>query len=122
MKAWTTSVIVDTNILIYSLKNRIDIESILLRKFRISSILVPDCVLKELSGLSSSVPYAQGALRLAERFHRKESEGSGDRCILKLALDTGFPVLTNDLEFLSLLKKSGAGCLTLRNNRDIVTW
>ncbi len=122
MKAWTSSVIVDTNALIYSIKNRIDIEAILLRKFRIGSILVPDCVFRELAGLSSSIPFARGALRLAERFQRTASEGAGDPCILKLALDTGFPVLTNDLAFLSLLKKNGAGCLTIKNNRDIVSW
>ncbi len=122
MKAWTTSIIVDTNVLIYSIKNRIDIEEILLRKFRIKSIIVPDCVLRELEGLSSSVPFASGALKLAGRFDRTPSEGTGDTCILKLAIDKGFPVLTNDLGFLSILKKNGVGCLTVKNNRDIVPW
>ena len=122
MKAGTNGVIVDTNVLIYSLKNKVDLESLLFSRFRISRIMVPDCVIKELEGLSNSVIFAKGALRLAERFTKIESEDRGDPCILKTARKTGLPVLTNDRDFLLILKREGITCMTLRNNREIVLW
>ncbi len=91
-------IFVDTNSLIYAIRNRVDIRAQLLEFPEIRKILIPQCVLDELVGLSTHLPEASGALKMASKFQIVESEGSGDDCILNIALAYGAAILTNDRE------------------------
>ena len=121
MNAAFQGVLLDTNSLIYSLKNRVDIRKILNGKFNIFKIAVPDCVIHELENLSSSVPYARGALQLSKRFERISVHGHGDNCIIDTAQETGMAVLTNDRLLLGRLRQAGVICLTIKGERDIIS-
>lgn len=121
MNAAFQGVLLDTNALIYSLKNRVDIQKILNWKFNIFKIAVPDCVIMELETLSSSVPYARGALQLSQRFERISVIGHGDNCLMDTAKETGMAVLSNDRILLGRLKRAGVRCFTIKGERDIVS-
>lgn len=85
----------------------------------ISTILVPQCVLNELEGLSTKLPDARTGLRLATMFGVAESEGHGDDCVLETARKLGAMVLTNDREFIRRLKNAGIPVLSIRGGRSI---
>lgn len=108
------AVIVDTNTLIYSIKNKIDLKEKILDATQANRILVPECVLRELQGLSKSNYYAKAALLLADRFEKIESEGTGDECIIHCAEKIGGVVLTNDRELSSRIKEKGLRVLAIR--------
>lgn len=112
-------VVLDTNSLIYSIKNRVDIENQLLAFPGINKIVVPMCVVAELTGLSNENNFARGALRLSARFEVIDSEGSGDECILETAKRHNAIVLTNDRNLISRLKKEKIRVISIRGSRRL---
>ena len=121
MSIRSNGVLLDTNSLIYSLKNRVDIQLILNFKFNIFRIAVPECVIRELENLSTSVPYAKGALLLSKRFEIIPARGHGDNCLIDTALDVGYSVLTNDRKLIERLREKGVSCLTIKGKNDITS-
>ncbi|MCL4341467.1 MAG: hypothetical protein M1431_05175 [Candidatus Thermoplasmatota archaeon] len=113
------SIIIDTNSLIYALKNRIDIRSQLLLFPEISAIYVTDCTVLELQGLSNRVPFASGALKLAEGFPAIHGSGKGDDCILQAAVTTGSAILTNDRLLLDRARSLGLRTFSIHGGRRI---
>lgn len=107
-------IILDTNSLIYSIKNKVDIRDRIIAATSANRIVVPECVIRELEGLSASNYHAKAALLLSERFEKIESEGRGDDCIIKCAESVGGTVLTNDRELSSRLKAKGLGTMLIR--------
>ena len=112
-------VLLDTNSLIYAIRNRIDIEFEL--KGVTPQILpaVPECVIAELRGLSTTKWYAKAALQYSKKFDLVHSEGEGDFCIMMTAIHMNAAVLTNDRQFLKKLKNRGIRCMTLSGGHKI---
>jgi rRNA-processing protein FCF1 len=112
-------IFVDTNSLIYAIRNRVDIRAQLLEFPEIRKILIPQCVLDELVGLSTHLPEASGALKMASKFQIVESEGSGDDCILNIALAYGAAILTNDRELTERARSNGIRTFSIRGKSRI---
>lgn len=112
-------VLLDSNSLIYSLKQRADIRDILSRNPEVSGIVVPQCVLVELDRMSNDVPFARGALALARTFPIVEGEGPADDCILKIASEGSYFILTNDRGLLGRAKKMKIRTLSFKQRRRI---
>ncbi|KAA8922193.1 PIN domain-containing protein [Thermoplasma sp.] len=98
--------IVDTNVIIYAMKSRIRLDDIVLDLNGIARIAIPECVLDELKKLSASDVNARIGLKYAQKHEIIRSEGRGDECILQTAIRYGCPVITNDREFIEVLKKN----------------
>lgn len=115
----TSKVLLDSNSLIYSIKQRVDLRDLLFALPEISGILVPECVLMELRSMSGDVLYAKGAFDLASRFPSTEGVGPADDCILRIASDKGLFILTNDRELLSRARELGVRTLTFKGRKRI---
>lgn len=112
-------VLLDTNSLIYSIKNKVDLQKLSSVLPGTGQVFVPECVLSELRGLSEDNRYAKAALILAERFYSVRSTGTGDDCIVDVATELGAVVLTNDRGLIERLKKSGVRALSIRGGKTI---
>lgn len=112
-------VILDTNSLIYSLKQRANIRDLLSRFVEITGIVVPECVLHELESMSGDVMFASGALNLARTFRIIEGSGPADDCILDVASRQKCYILTNDRELIRRARKMGITTLSFRQSRRI---
>lgn len=114
-----SKVILDTNSLIYSLKQKTDIRELMFNLPEVSGIVVPECVLFELERMSDDVMYARGALALASRFPTVEGEGPADDCILSLAIKEKWFILTNDRELLRRAREEGIRTLSFMGKKRI---
>ena len=114
-----SKVLLDTNSLIYSLKQRVNLRDILLQIPEVSGISIPRCVIQELEKMADSVNYARGALELAKTFQTVEGTGPADDCILEIASREGYIILTNDRELAGRAKKSGIRILSFRQSKRI---
>lgn len=114
-----SGIIIDTNSLIYALKNKVDIRSQLLLFPEISVLYVTDCTIAELQGLSSRVPFASGALKLALTFPQLHGSGRGDDCILDAASASGSAILTNDRLLLDRARSAGIRTYSIHGGRKI---
>ncbi|WMT52273.1 MAG: hypothetical protein RE471_05170 [Ferroplasma sp.] len=112
-------VLLDTNSLIYAIRNRIDLEYQLKAFPEPLSPAVPECVVVELKGLGTTKWYAKAAMEYSRRFEYVHSSGEGDFCIMMAAVHMSAAVLTNDRQFLKKLKKRGIRCLTLTGEHRI---
>lgn len=93
-------IILDTNALIYSVRQRID-----LKRFLDEEIAVPSSAIKELEKLSKTNVDAGLALKLAERFRILDVDSTGDMGIIEAATKYGGNVVTNDRNLTSDLKR-----------------
>ncbi len=84
-------IILDTNALIYLIKDRID-----LRKFTPEEIGVPTSAIKELEKLSAKDGNAKLALKLVDRFRVLEVQSLGDDGVIEAATKYRGSVITND--------------------------
>lgn len=114
-----SKVLVDSNCLIYALEQKSDIRDLLSQMPEITGIIVPECVLIELRDMSRDVKFARGALSLARNFQSIEGSGPADDCLLKIAAENNFFILTNDRGLLSRARKSGIRTLTFKQNKRI---
>lgn len=112
-------VLLDTNSLIYSIKQKSDLRELLFELPEVSGIVVPTCVLRELEKMSGDVMFANGALALASKFPSVEGEGPADDCILDLASREGYFVLTNDRALTRRAKEIGVRTLSFIGKRRI---
>lgn len=94
--------IIDTNALIYSVKQKVNLE-----RFLKDEIVIPTSVIKELKKLSTEDSWANLAIKLTERFKKFNSTKYGDEGIIEAALKTGGYVITNDTELREKLKNLG---------------
>jgi len=114
-------VAVDTNSLIYSVRNKIDILAQLRSNFGPSAIYIPDRVIKELKNLVENAKKdadkeaAKVALQLIKQrqFPIVEigEEGHTDDLLLAWAVKNKAAVMTNDVQFRFRLKESGVRVL-----------
>ncbi len=112
--------LLDTNSLMYSIKNKMDIRMALLSIPLTFEILIPKCVIDELAGLSKTYWYARAALEYGKNFNIIESYGTGDNCILNMAIKLKCFVLTNDRGLINRLRSKNIKILMISNGKSIV--
>ncbi len=112
-------IVLDTNVLIYAIQNKIDLENGIMALIPRMKPVVPECVLSELRGLGTTKWYAKAALKYSERFEHIESRGEGDFCIMMVAKSLNAAVLTNDRGFRKILKNKGISCVTIGNQNNL---
>lgn len=105
-------VILDSNALLMPFQFKIDLQSEIEMLVGKVSIVVPSCVIEELSQMN--LPAAKGALRYAERFIVVQSHAKGDRGVIEVAKKQKAAVLTNDQELIRILKKSSIPVIRMR--------
>tara|TARA_B100000953_G_scaffold239877_1_gene201551 strand:+ start:106 stop:483 length:378 start_codon:yes stop_codon:yes gene_type:complete len=122
-------ILVDTNVLIYSAKNRFDLFSEL-KRFGASDILIPKKVVKELEQLSktagrgSDKKAAKLAIQIINYSGLKLIEidsGHTDDAIISYSKLNNNLVLTNDSELKKRLTAENIKVLTLSNNKKLIT-
>jgi|GEM_PF-2828248 rRNA-processing protein FCF1 len=95
----TDTIVVDSNAMIYSVRYNVDIGK-QLSAIGFSRIIVPDCVISELHGLSTRVNEARAAITIASRFEKAVVTGACDSAIISLAQSLKCALLTNDREMI----------------------
>ncbi|MGC8608523.1 MAG: hypothetical protein ACP5UV_01480 [Thermoplasmata archaeon] len=110
----TDFILADTNVIIYAVKKKIWLDEAVLSINGIYEVRIPDCVIKELYGLSKDNSDARAALAYALRKKTVRGEGRGDDCILDAAIRSGSAILTNDRKFIEIIKKRGIRAAVLR--------
>jgi rRNA-processing protein FCF1 len=103
-------IILDTNALIYSIKQRID-----LKKFVNEEIAVPVSAIRELEALSDTDSNAKLALKLIDKYRILDVSSNGDRGILEAATRYGGIVLTNDRKLKKDLKERNIRVTSISN-------
>lgn len=121
-------IILDTNILLYAAKQKIDLVSLLKEKFgQTITHIVPDLVKVELSQLVTSAKKgadkraAKLALQIIKFSKLKKMKISKpvDKGVIELAKKEKALVATNDAELRKTLKKEGIGIIYLRQGKII---
>ncbi|MCL4333098.1 MAG: PIN domain-containing protein [Candidatus Thermoplasmatota archaeon] len=105
-------IILDTNALIYSIKQKID-----LKKFLDEEIAVPLSAIRELETLSEKDRNAKLALQMSSRFRILEVESRGDRGIIEAASRYGGTVMTNDRELGKSLREMNVRVATISERK-----
>ncbi len=106
--------------IIYSVKQKIDIIAEL-RLFNGDFLpCVGDCIMRELRGLSGSNVNASVALTLFNGLPSLSGEGKGDECILDICKRESAGLLSNDRNLLERAKELNIKTLTLRDKRRII--
>jgi len=122
-------ILVDTNVLIYSAKNRFDLFSEL-KRFGASDILIPKKVVEELEQLSktasrgSDKKAAKLAIQIINYSGLKLIEidsGHTDDAIISYSKLNNNLVLTNDSNLKKRLTAENIKVLTLSNNKKLIT-
>ncbi|MHB8360807.1 MAG: type II toxin-antitoxin system VapC family toxin [Thermoplasmataceae archaeon] len=112
-------IIVDTNVLVYSVKQGIDIKFEIGKIPEISEIIILECVKNELFGLSRKNMYALLALKESRMLRNELSDGSGDNCIMRYAIEKKCAILTNDRKLILEAKKNDIAVFTISDGRKI---
>jgi len=118
-------VIIDTNILIYAAKQKLDIYDLL--RIKDMDPVVPSCVLRELKSLATAAKKGadKAAAKLASEIIEKQIKvveiGTGhvDDLILKYAKEHKLAVLTNDKAFKTRLKSIGVDAVSISKSKQI---
>ncbi len=109
----------DTNILIYSVQNNIDIVSE--AKGNGFSLVTSSCVMEELKKLSFKNIHARISLNVFSSLETVEGSGTGDDCILNLCRDKGFALISNDRVLSRRAMELGIKVMNIEDGRKI-TW
>ncbi len=112
------NLILDTNALIYAIKNKIDIKIEITKLVQTFNILVPQCVIYELNGLGTGNWYARAALKYAHNFNIIPSEGKADNCIHLMAERLNAYVMTNDRGLIKILKDDNIKVIIISNKKS----
>ena len=115
-------VVLDTNSLIYSVKYHVDLRDQITFLLGRSEIIVPQCVIDELKGLSTGNIGAKTALGIVNRFMVINSSGKGDLCVLNTALWLLAYVVTNDRNLAMKLHENGLRCLMFTARKMLAYW
>ncbi|MEM4262108.1 MAG: twitching motility protein PilT [Thermoplasmata archaeon] len=110
-------VVVDSNALLMPFQFKIDIQSEIERLVGKVEIVVPSCVLEELSRMNLSE--AKGALKYAERFVIVKSKEKGDRGVVEVAKERKGAVVTNDQELIKILRKLSIPVIRMRERQKL---
>ena len=125
---YSMKIILDTNIILYAAKQKVDLVSSLKERFgQTITLIVPDLVKEELASLTTSAKKgadkraAKLALQIVEFSKLKEMKISKpvDNGLTKLAKKEKALVATNDAELRRNLRKEGIRVIFLRQNKLI---
>ncbi|MFP3299738.1 MAG: PIN domain-containing protein [Thermoplasmatales archaeon] len=100
--------VIDTNAIIYAIKQKISLE-----KFLFEEIVVPSSVVEELEKLSINDKNAKIALRLIQKYKVIETSEKGDEGIIDVALRNNGKVITNDADLIKRLKLLGISAVSV---------
>jgi Uncharacterized proteins of PilT N-term./Vapc superfamily len=100
--------VIDTNAIIYAIKQKISLE-----KFLFEEIVVPSSVVEELEKLSINDKNAKIALRLTQKYKVIETSKKGDEGIIDVALRNNGKVITNDADLIKRLKLLGISAVSV---------
>jgi Uncharacterized proteins of PilT N-term./Vapc superfamily len=100
--------VIDTNAIIYAIKQKISLE-----KFLFEEIVVPSSVVEELEKLSINDKNAKIALRLIQKYKVIETSKKGDEGIIDVALRNNGKVITNDADLIKRLKLLGISAVSV---------
>jgi rRNA-processing protein FCF1 len=100
--------VIDTNAIIYAIKQKISLE-----KFLFEEIVVPSSVVEELEKLSINDKNAKIALRLIQKYKVIETSKKGDEGIIDVALRNNGKVVTNDADLIKRLKLLGISAVSV---------
>jgi len=106
------TVVLDTNALMMPFQFEINIDREIERLLGGVRIVVPSCVIDELDALDT--PEAKGARRLSRKYESVDVQEKGDRGVLEAAKSCGAAVVTNDQEFIEILRKSSVPVIRMR--------
>ncbi len=112
------NLILDTNALIYAIKNKIDIKIEITKLVQTFKIFIPECVIDELNGLSKGNWYAKAALKYADNFNIIPSYGKADNCIHLMAKKLNAYVMTNDRGLIKILKNDNIKIIIISNKKS----
>lgn len=115
-------VVLDTNSLIYSVKSHVDLRDQITYLLGRSEILVPQCVIDELKGLSTGNIDARTAMGIVQRFMVVKSQGKGDVCVFNTAIENNAYVVTNDRNLAMKLHENGLRCLMFTARKTLAYW
>ena len=114
------AVILDTNSLMAPFQFGFNLDLELERAMAEARPIVPTSVLRELTMLESKGnKKARAALMLSRKYVRVEVRGVGDAPIFNLAMNKGWPVMTQDRKLRRTLLSRGIPVLLLRGNGHI---
>ncbi len=100
--------VVDTNAIIYSIKQKVNLE-----KFLLEEIVVPSSVVEELENLSKKDNNAKLALMSLKKYRIVETSKKGDDGVIDVALRNNGKVVTNDAELIGRLKELGISTVSI---------
>ena len=115
-------VVLDTNSLIYAVKSHVDLWDEITYLVGKCEIIVPQCVIDELRGLSSGNVNARTAIGIVQRFISVKSEGKGDVCVFNTAVELGAYVVTNDRNLAMKLHGKSIRCLMFTSKKKLAYW
>ncbi len=113
------TVIPDTNTLIYSVKQHIDLEWEISKVIGSHRTIMLKCVRNELEKLSSKIREASMAIKIFSSLELMESYGSGDECLEKMCLENDFVLITNDRMLAKKVVEKGGKVLNLSDGRNL---
>lgn len=109
------AVVLDTNALMMPFQFNINIDREIERLLGSVRVVVPSCVIDELDALGT--PEAKGARRLSEKYEVVEVQEKGDQGVQEAAKRCGAAVVTNDQEFIEILRKSSVPVIRMRERQ-----
>jgi len=107
-------IIIDTNGLLMPFQFRINLDKELNRLFGFWEILVPECVVVELQGLSKDMLKAKAALKLARNYSNVSTTKKGDEGVLEALVHENGILLSNDRELRKRALQLGYRVIYLR--------
>lgn len=112
-------IIVDTNILVYCAKNRVDImREIKTLRESYKPAVIP-AIESEARRISREIPEGGLLAAMIDSIELLPGEGRGDDAIVEIAARVNAAVITNDRELRTRLKSAGVRVFSLRNGRRI---
>ena len=122
-------IILDTNVLVYAARNKIDLVEELKRKFGLIGVYVPNLVVNELKQIKATgkkVDRETAGLALDILHHKRlpiiEMQGVTDDEIAKWAEKNKAAVVTNDVELKFILRGLGVHVFHIRQGKFVEEW
>lgn len=112
-------IIIDTNALLMPFQFSINLDCELDRLFGFWKILVPECVLIELRGLSKDMLKARAALKLAANYPSIPTKKKGDQGVLEALVRENGILLSNDRHLRNNALKMGYRVIFLRSRSHL---
>ncbi|RLG71064.1 MAG: hypothetical protein DRO04_00625 [Candidatus Iainarchaeum archaeon] len=119
------SIAIDTNILLYIEKFKVDVFTQLKEKFGRVKFYIPKQVMEELKKISEKGKKLSRQVAIAEKLLKKHdvrikniSDLNADEALLKLA-EQGFIIATNDKQLRDRIKEKGGKVLIIRQKKFV---